>query len=273
MRLHEIDYSPREIIPSELSDELDKEIDELAMFIERHCKPWLKQSGKELLYRGAKVKTLAPAFVKPVRKDRKPKDSSQGQQEFINKMIGMFGGKANRSNSAFVTGSWYTAKEYGHPFVVIPVGNFHYTWSKKVHDFYDYDWGDYLDLNALKAKFKPAYDQLMATYRVRYKKTDAQILKMYKYDIDAEFRFYMRMKINNAPDNVRWNPEIYDTKRMKKDQLFICDKGLESAIRWEHEIMLACDQLLYIDNNFFNRHLRHYKPSDPDDYDDYDDEF
>jgi hypothetical protein len=257
MRLYEIEFTPRVIIPSENSDELSKEIDELVMFIKRHCQPWLKQSGNRMVYRGTEAKTSAPAFVKPVRKDRKPRDSTQAQHEFMNKIISICGGVANRSNSAFVTGDSFVTG-YGDIYVVFPVGDFHYTWSKKVYDFYDFDWGEYYKLDELKVKYKPIYDKIISYYNMDdYKNSEEEILKKYKKQIDNAFAHEMYLITRRSPESIQWSLDNYDLDKIKKHKLFICDQGLEQAIESEHEIMVACDQLLYIKSDFFERHLSH----------------
>ena len=83
------------------------DITPLVQFIKSNCTPWLSLKTRTPLYRGIshhgsghKAET---AFILPVRKDRKPLDSTVGMHKVFNQLIAMAGGTANRSNSMFTT--------------------------------------------------------------------------------------------------------------------------------------------------------------------------
>ena len=64
----------------------------LVKFIQEHCQPWLSQTnnGEGYVYRGTKSVVREPnelAFIKNVRPDRKPKDSTPEQNEMFNDIM------------------------------------------------------------------------------------------------------------------------------------------------------------------------------------------
>lgn len=115
--------------------------EKLGDFIKRNCQPWLRQTnrGNYAVYRGFRSlagKPLPIAFIQSVRKNRRPMDTSVDLHKMFNLMIQMAGKKANRSNSIFVSGTRLIAEYYGPDFVILPIGEFHYTWSADMEDWY-----------------------------------------------------------------------------------------------------------------------------------------
>lgn len=109
-----------------------------ADFLRKDAAPWFKAIGnpKKKVYRGTSSLPTGTEFaVKAIRKDRKPRDVSRKWTQLLNARIAKIGGIANRTNSAFVTSSWHQAAVYGSPFVFVPLGEFHYTWSPEWHDW------------------------------------------------------------------------------------------------------------------------------------------
>lgn len=109
----------------------------VAEFIKSKCAPWYKESnkGKVKFYRGFAKGANEVAFTKKVRTNRRPKDSGAREHDAFNTLIKLGGGKANRSNAVFASSELFVAEEYGQAFVVIPIGQYTYTW----HNYYD-DW-------------------------------------------------------------------------------------------------------------------------------------
>jgi hypothetical protein len=133
MRLCEISYKPKNV---KLSDSEDS-IAAIRKYIETNCKPWIRESGGKFVYRGInELYAHKPVFTRNIRQNRRPTDSSLELHNLFNTIIGIAGGIANRTNSMFVFGSSFQTENYGHPFYVFPIGEFHYTWSPVWHDWY-----------------------------------------------------------------------------------------------------------------------------------------
>lgn len=143
-------------------------------YIKDNAEPWLAASknGQLVVYRGVENSPQqALAWTKPVRQDRRPKDSSQTLHDRFNAIIAAAGGTANRSNAAFVTSSFTGASHYGSVYVYIPLGDFTYTWSPFYTDWTE-DFGhDTLNKAMIKRSLSMAspesYDRKQAKYLVK----------------------------------------------------------------------------------------------------------
>lgn len=133
MRIKEILLESNQQILSDQYVGTHEGYQKLADYLKSHCQPWLAQTdgGINYVYRGANNIGVSKgnAVIQAVRTDRKPRDSTQSAHRNFNAVIAAAGGTANRSNSMFVTGSAKSASQYGIEYIVIPLGNFHYTWS------------------------------------------------------------------------------------------------------------------------------------------------
>lgn len=125
-------------------DEVNRHWDETALktaeFIKQNCKLWLSliRNPHDCVYRGFKdIRKDYLTFTKKVRNDRRPRDSSEEMHDLYNKMIDVCGKFADRDNSVFVSGSHAMASGYGNPYVIVPIGNFSYTWHEEVEDWYE----------------------------------------------------------------------------------------------------------------------------------------
>lgn len=116
--------------------------DALSQFLQAHCRPWMKQFAGErgLLYRCGKVDRGDWTTIN-VRQDRRPLDSPHALHDLFNEMFTAAGIAANRSNSLFTSGGLSSgassASSYGsHCFVVVPIGEFDFTWSPEIPDLF-----------------------------------------------------------------------------------------------------------------------------------------
>jgi hypothetical protein len=115
---------------------------EIIEVIQEQCKPWLSEvAGGSLrnylqnpFYRGLRG-TEPNFFYKPIREYRRPKDTLLYVHDMLVDYLKGKGAIANRDNSAFISAESDDAYRYGDVFVVFPVGEFNYTWVKKVNDF------------------------------------------------------------------------------------------------------------------------------------------
>ena len=120
-----------------LVEETTVEGDALGDFILKHCQPFLKLKPDPLkdpkLFRGMESGYMYPTVV-DVRQDRKPRDMSVEIHNGIDTELKKRGFVARRGNSIFCTGSFNSSLMYGKPYLVFPVGEFSYTWSRVVKD-------------------------------------------------------------------------------------------------------------------------------------------
>ena len=89
---------------------------------------------KLFLYRGMSSK---PDISKiSVRKERIPSSTPKEVNDYINKYF-KSKGFASRDESIFVSGNKDLAGGYGAIYIIIPIGNFDFVWSKEIDDFYE----------------------------------------------------------------------------------------------------------------------------------------
>lgn len=138
MRLFEIeniDSNPISLLNTK--EVLKPQVEEIFKLITRECKPWFREIGdpSNKVYRGFAREPKSQIFRKSVRQNRRPRDSKPEDHDEFNRVIGMCGKVANRSNAVFVTGEYPDAASYGKAYVVIPIGNFNYTWHTVAEDW------------------------------------------------------------------------------------------------------------------------------------------
>lgn len=207
-------------------------VDFVADYIKKDCQPFL-QAGAPRLWRGftkvggsmmrriknpAEVNaSYAPAFyIGSVKNDRKPKDMPESVHAMLNKFFTKHVGVPLRSSSLFVTGDWRMAGGYGDPYVIFPIGEFHYAWAPSIGDAY----------HALAANTTP--DTWAGDFG-KYMWKSAKELKIDinggEYDIDA----YQR--------------QLQHTFDKYGDKIYKFDTGLDKAVKLKDmEIMLVCDK-------------------------------
>lgn len=129
MRLNEV-FSPL------LEDTESVEGDVLADFIRENCQPFLKLKPnplKNALLRGIRGASYYPSVV-DVLQNREPVDISINVQYGIDDELKKRGFVARRGNSIYCTGDYSIATGYGAVYMVFPIGDFSFTWSKAVLD-------------------------------------------------------------------------------------------------------------------------------------------
>lgn len=103
--------------------------------LNQHCRPWLEEIDYNLnvaAWRGSS-KTIPKYEMSTLRTDRISHMDQEDQLSW-NISIKKAGKIANRTNSFFVVGSREAASHFGKPYVFIPLGRFHYTWSPVAAD-------------------------------------------------------------------------------------------------------------------------------------------
>lgn len=129
-----------------VDDEYGVRLREVVEIIRRRAQPWMSGYGfrhlQKPFFRGLATSSIDAVhvgklgFIEEVRTKRKPLHSPQLLHEFFNEVIAEAGGKANRDNSIFIAADENVIKTYGRPYVIIPLGEYHYTWADGWTDWY-----------------------------------------------------------------------------------------------------------------------------------------
>jgi hypothetical protein len=147
------------------------------------------------------------------------------------------------------------AKRYGKAFVLFPVGQFNYTWSRNISDAF-------VELNAFNSRIK---------YMKMSKDDEAELHeKMHKFMQD-QHEYLSRVDQDGYLDEVlkkakdRLTLEIlakkkhsfdikdYDIKKLG----YQADEDLDKALKFPGEIMIKCDSAIYVDNDYYNKIIRY----------------
>jgi hypothetical protein len=264
MRMQELNESIYNAKPIFNNLENREAAQNLQVFIQENCQSWLAQAGNLIVYRGLNLPSdINYSYIKKVRRNRLPKDSTAAWHRLFNNIITAFGGVANRSNSVFASGDISQAEVYGEIYVVFPISDFNYTWSPIYSDltseFYEEEgWTEYFELSddergKLRAKYAPEANKILGitdiikfTSNPENRKTYFELLNDL---VDENF--------SRLPTKVTTNILNYDIKAMKKDKMFIVDKNLKDAINSNNEIALSCDTVLLIEADFYHRYMSH----------------
>lgn len=121
-----------------------RDISELVELINSTCGPWMQEANGMTVWRGMREKTIDDWFIKKVRTDRVPMDSSEGEQQRWNARLDHDGCVAQRHNSVFVTGEVGHAGKFGVQYAIYPQGEFHFSWSNEFKDAVGNE--EYMDL-------------------------------------------------------------------------------------------------------------------------------
>lgn len=203
----------------------------LANYIRQYCGQWLSEIGDpaRVFYRGAALRTgTETAIVFPISKNRPPRDSSAIQNTAYIAMIKAAGGVANRYNSAFVTASKPTAATFGFPYVFMPIGDFHYTWSNLWKD-----WTQDLRTHTIITRW------IKPDIRARFRTPEGS---------EDEYSFKM-LQDPLARNRIFSEPNSYISK---VDSVIVVDTGLPQAWQTNHEVMVSAELGLYIHPEFYN---------------------
>lgn len=230
-------------------DEAQQQLEEVAELIKRDCQPWLKEAGKNLFYRGLDSKSSG-GYLKPlfdtdlflkgsVRNDRSPKDSPNWLHDALNDYFISKVGVPLRSASLFIAADYGLASNYGKTYMIFPIGNFNYAWSKLTAD--------------------PAYEMFMSlandysapSQTVAAEKITKQFMEFLKkenpheYDeADGDIEEWIRITTQDlGHGESTWAKFIM--KFIKENDLWLFNEGLRYAASKkykEHEVMVVCDQ-------------------------------
>ena len=211
-------------------------VSEIVKFIEQNCQPVLREIAATkgaygaklgeitLLYRG--IKTAESMFIGTVRKNRKPKDTSDDFHQLFDDSFSTIFGWKPRSAGLFATGRYLDAKMYGITFVVFPIGDFNFIYSEEISDLFVA-----LENMAINNNFIEELD-------IKNKKELSGKWKRSSGPHQNSSRYGMLKKY----------PEILDAF-IKQNYT---DENFQGGIMSRHEIMIKCDKYVAIEKEFYD---------------------
>ncbi len=218
-----------------LSEKVMEELtnSQLRKRIEKDCAMWLKRYPHITLFRGMSIEDRTGksdmtrrirvvddsedpsipaeyAVIGAVRPNRRPRDLSINLTVSLDEIFKKKVGVPLRSSSLFVVKSRSVAQSYGQPFVILPIGEFHFAWSPYMDDPFNVTDGNMTDELANKL------EELLPRIQTRFK------------------------NVRNADDVADDEKALAYAFSMIPD-LYEYDTGLNQANR-NSEIMLVCDK-------------------------------
>lgn len=240
----------------------------LTNYITKHAQPWLDahKQTRRMLYRGVRSSPInVYAFRQPVRRDRRPKDSTELAHKAMDAMIASVGGVANRSNAVFCSFDKGLTFEYGETMAAIPIGQFNYTWSPIMGDWYDEEASNRRFSYFLKDEISPVNDAMEKRYQERVRVLKDRVTRA-EGDVDlyvaklaldhflspkgkqAYYQEWVYRETNLVPeetwDKILTNPHSYDPKKVR--DFIRTDEGIDEVSNTTHEVMIHCNQMLYV---------------------------
>ena len=197
-------------------------------FVKQRCAPWFKAIGDyhELIWRG--MKNTDSYGTKKVRQDRIPTDTPIFVHDAIGNMFKENYGWNPRSNAMFCSTSEEDVGQYGARYMVFPIGQFKFMWSKRVPDLY----------NDVIGSGDASVNAWVST---ELRKRDASELKD-KTDIKMElFGSIQKSKKYHKIDST------YESflKFLIGEYADYKDTDLLGALRTNNEIMIQCESYFY----------------------------
>lgn len=214
-----------------------------------NCKPFLQEAKGNPIYSGRRSKTGRGddrLFVGTIRKDRRPKDTPLKYHILLNKLfVEEFGWRA-RTESLFCTKQIRTARYFGTPYYIFPIGDFDYIWNANTTDLFD-------DIKRIKDEIR---DMRRAIDRLRdIKERDGFIDKgIFKVIIGPELLVYQKYLDVSYKEAVEMSDvkikEVFDkyfVNKIKKDvfKFYVKNRGLDK-LSSKTEIMLRPKSGKYI---------------------------
>lgn len=214
----------------------------LTHFIRKHCGPWLSHADGRAAYRGVGKFDGLLTFLRRVRADRAPRDSTPDEDAWFEFVLRAAGSGVLRSNALFVTGQETVAYIYGWPFRVYPMGPIRYAWLPGVSD-----WGALVYLsNRTQTNSWIDPQRVMATPEFQTFLQHMSPAQLEAVHDDGGAEALIRKSIEGGPARgfSVTDPRIYDPERIRRD--VETDRGLARALRTGSEIMVSCEQALYL---------------------------
>lgn len=176
----------------------------------RDCQPYLKEiNGIEERYlaqHGSKALISDDAKILTVRDDRRPKDTDIRVHNAVNDFFEEKFGWRAREKGIFVTGSINRATAYGESYLVFPIGEFKYLWSREISDLtgiaVDFKYDIKKDVASEPEESYVAYDKRITALSI-----DALIkfLSTIKWDYNSN----LIEGLKSTREIIMYSPKIY----------------------------------------------------------------
>ncbi len=108
--------------------------DTVLELIRKNCKPFLKESGGQFLFRGTKKRVPRGMAKITTRPDRRPLDTPKELHDYMDKHFKKKFGWKGRSEGVFCLGDEHEASVYGYTYAMFPIGQFKFIWSPSIMD-------------------------------------------------------------------------------------------------------------------------------------------
>lgn len=145
------------------------------------CHPFIKEirysPRNYSLFRGMQSIPLTDQQIithSQVRQQRQPRTTPNDIHQLLDQFMQIKFGHPYRSQSLIATGFGPVAAHFGHPYVVWPVGDFTFLWSRKINDL----WHERPDMKELIEQLQQAFNH---EKRIEMKKQLTQIYKQFKF--------------------------------------------------------------------------------------------
>lgn len=205
------------------------------------CQPFLKDVGVkncDRIYRGIRdIGTQQPIIT---NKARRPKDTSITLHKSLDEAFDKSFGFKFRSESVFCTLSSNTAKDYGFPYVIFPVGDYTACWSTIVEDAWkslDEGWYGTINDEKILKKFVPYCEEIDPSI---FNQSSPHSSPTVKYEQSLDFNMerlhqcYVEYLIDHGDELLKQLG--YRTSRIA-DYIHYC-----GAMTYPHELMIHCDK-------------------------------
>lgn len=227
--------------------------DMVADFLSSRCEPWMKHArGKNNFFLHRFGYNAIPRFAIKQLASRTPRDTASAYHRLMNRLIKYADKTANRQNSIICNPDTGADAEYGnYHYVLIPIGNFNYTWSPQMKDWY-------LGLESEAAKLFLKY-KLWRMYKVPdggdENPEPREMITRFESGIQdlhsSEQRDAVNQFLNKYVDATKINltyAKTFANEIIKGD-----DNSLDDAVLNypNNEIMIRCEAAACIDWTFF----------------------
>ena len=240
------DWLYREPEPDEVAEWAREYRTIIGRFLSLHCESWIREAQGHPTFRGTNRTNNWPTFTRKVRDDREPRDSSPEENQLFEFFLEAAGSSARRHNSLYVTGREGYADSYGRPHVVYPMGNFSYTWLPGTSD-----WGGLVNMGARPPSWQWIVPERMAQTQWFQHLTQHRMSEfpeswetILHEDGPIALAKTMIYDGRRHPSIKITDPAIYDPERIRQDVKV--DQGLPEALKSGAEIMVQCEQALYL---------------------------
>ena len=233
-----------------------------AELVKRDCQPFLKASGGAFFLRGLNPnqsrgftkKLFADSddnfLIGAVRNDRMPKDSPKWLHDALNQYFIKKTGIPVRSTSLFVSADRGIVEHYGTVYIVFPIGEFHYAWSKHFVDPSHELFLMLADDNAVPDSTsggRKVIREFMHFMKVKAPQEYAEC------GGDMQKWIYAQNRSSFTKQNGLW--ATFVTQFINNNDLWLFDKGLKQIASGgfkEQEVMFVCDKYYAIDASHFH---------------------